>query len=661
MANRTTDELRYYQLLAERYPNSAEVGKEIVFLETLLNLPKGSEIFLSDIHGEYEPFLHVLKNGSGIIKNKIKELLGSQLVEKEINQLAAIIYYPQEKLDLILAENFNQAEFYERTLQQMVLVARDFAKIYTTRRINSLLSGTYGELIAELVAERELGADNDYYQQLVQSLIDIDLCKSLIIALAAFIQRLAVHKIHIIGDIYDRGPGAEIIMDKLIEYHSVDIQWGNHDMVWMGAASGSQACIANVLRLSLRYANTDTLEHGYGIRLVQLASFAIEHYKDDKSLIFNPKVGPEDLLNQSEHWLNSIMHKAITIIQFKLEGQLIMRRPEFKLNDRLLLDKIDYSKGVINLNGKTYPLKDTYLPTVDPNDPFKLSEQEAALMTMLTSSFKDSRRLNDHVRFLFEIGGLYKISNNSLLYHGCIPLTEDGDLRDVTIGAITLKGRALLDYLDVTVRNGYFGKVGSEQQLYGLDMMWYLWEGPDSPIFGKDKMATFERYFLMDKDLQKETKSAYYRYRDNPDTCTMILKEFGLTDPDAVILNGHVPVEVKKGESPIKADGKLIVIDGGFSKAYQGQTGIAGYSLIFNSYGRQLIAHDPFESTAKAIAEELDIAYSETILHQSDRRLRVKELDEGEKIRHKIAELRKLLHLFQEGKIKEKEGRYIGK
>jgi fructose-1,6-bisphosphatase-3 len=393
---------------------------------------------------------------------------------------------------------------------------------------------------------------------------------------------------------------------------------------------------------------------------VQLASFAIEHYKDDKSLIFNPKVGPEDLLNQSEHWLNSIMHKAITIIQFKLEGHLIMRRPEFKLNDRLLLDKIDYSKGIINLNGKSYSLKDAYLPTVDPADPFKLSEQEAALMTMLTSSFMDSKRLHDHVSFLFEIGGLYKISNNSLLYHGCIPLTESGELRDVTIGEVTLKGRALLDYLDATVRNGYFGKVGSEQQHYGLDMMWYLWEGPHSPIFGKDKMATFERYFLTDSVLQKETKSAYYQYRDDPATCTMILKEFELTDPDAVILNGHVPVEVKKGESPIKAKGKLIVIDGGFSKAYQGQTGIAGYSLIFNSYGRQLIAHDPFESTAKAIEEELDIAYSETILHQSDKRLRVKELDEGEKIRHKITELRMLLSLFQKGKIKEKVGRYFG-
>jgi fructose-1,6-bisphosphatase-3 len=660
MENRISEELRYYQLLAERYPNSAEVGKEIVFLETLLNLPKGSEIFLSDIHGEYEPFLHVLKNGSGIIKNKIKELFGGKLNDKEVNQLASIIYYPEEKLDLILQKTTDQAAFYERTLRQMVIISRDFAKIYTTRRLTSLLSGTYGELIAELVAERELGADNDYYQQLVQSIIDIDLCKPLIGALAAFIQRLAVHKIHIIGDIYDRGPGAEIIMDKLIEYHSVDIQWGNHDMVWMGAASGSQACIANVLRLSLRYANTDTLEHGYGIRLVQLASFAIEHYKDDKSLIFNPKVGPEDLLNQSEHWLNSIMHKAITIIQFKLEGHLIMRRPEFKLNDRLLLDKIDYSKGIINLNGKSYSLKDAYLPTVDPADPFKLSEQEAALMTMLTSSFMDSKRLHDHVSFLFEIGGLYKISNNSLLYHGCIPLTESGELRDVTIGEVTLKGRALLDYLDATVRNGYFGKVGREQQHYGLDMMWYLWEGPHSPIFGKDKMATFERYFLTDSVLQKETKSAYYQYRDDPATCTMILKEFGLTDPDAVILNGHVPVEVKKGESPIKAKGKLIVIDGGFSKAYQGQTGIAGYSLIFNSYGRQLIAHDPFESTAKAIEEELDIAYSETILHQSDKRLRVKELDEGEKIRHKITELRMLLSLFQKGKIKEKVGRYFG-
>lgn len=647
--------LKYFKLLSEQFPNRARVGKEIVLLESQLNLPKGNEIFLSDVHGEHEPFLHMLKNGSGIIKEKIKMLFGSELEGNSINQLASIIYYPKEKVELLLDKGLEPALFYEQTLVRLVQIARDFARIYPNRKLNKLLPADYGDIILEMVGERDLGADNGYYRQIIQSIIDIDQCQQLIISLCTFIQRLAVDRIHIIGDIYDRGPGADIIMEKLIEYHSVDIQWGNHDIVWMGAAAGSPACIANVLRLSLRYANTETLEQGYGINLVQLASFAIEHYKHDKSIVFNPKVTPDELLNQSEHWLNRLMHKAITIIQFKLEGQLIKRRPEFDMDDRLLLDHLDIERGVVQIDGKDHALNDTFLPTINPEHSHELSTEEQQLMERLITSFKESSKLQRHVGFLYEKGGMYKSINNNLLYHGCIPLTEEGDLKPVSLGGEPKKGKALMDYLESIVKHGYFGKVGTDARALGEDMAWYLWAGPDSPIFGKDKMATFERYFLEDQEVQKETMNAYYQYRDNPDTSDLILKEFGLSASNAMIMNGHVPVQVKKGESPIKAKGKLVVIDGGFAKAYQGQTGIAGFSLISNAFGRQLIAHEPFDSTEKAIHEELDIAYSETLLGQSDHMLRVRELDEGRIIKEKIQDLRELLRLFETGKIQERK------
>lgn len=648
-------DLKYFNLLAEQFPNRARVGKEIVLLESQLNLPKGNEIFLSDIHGEHEPFLHVLKNGSGIIKEKIKQLFGAELADQSINQLASIIYYPKEKVELLLESGTEPTLFYEQTLVRLVKIARDFARIYPNRKLNKLLPVDYGDIILEMVAERDLGADNGYYRQIIQSIIDIDQCQQLIISLSTFIQRLAVDRIHIIGDIYDRGPAADIIMEKLIEYHSVDIQWGNHDMVWMGAAAGSPACIANVLRLSLRYANTETLEQGYGINLVQLASFAIEHYKNDKSIVFNPKVTPDELLNQSEHWLNRLMHKAITIIQFKLEGQLIKRRPEFDMNDRLLLDQLNLEHGTVHINGKDHALNDTFLPTINAEDPHQLSKEESQLMERLITSFRESSKLQRHVSFLYENGGMYKAINNSLLYHGCIPLTDKGLLKPVSLGSEPKQGKDLMDYLEGIVKQGYFGKSGTKAKALGEDMAWYLWAGPDSPIFGKDKMATFERYFLEDEVVQKEHMNPYYQYRDDPNTADMILREFGLASNNAMIMNGHVPVQVKKGESPVKADGKLVVIDGGFAKAYQGQTGIAGFSLISNAYGRQLIAHEPFDSTEKAIHKELDIAYSETLLGQSDHMLRIHELDEGRMLSEKIKDLKTLLQYFESGAIQERK------
>ncbi len=645
-------DLKYLKLLAEKFPNQQEVGKEIVLLNSTLNLTKGAEIFLSDIHGEHEAFQHVIRNGSGVIRQKIEELFPN-MSEADSRRLAAIIYYPEEKMPLLKEESEDVRAFYRSTLMKVIKVAQDFCSIYANRKLLKLLPSSYGDIILELVAERTVGVDNRYYDDIIENIIEIGQADHLIIAFSYFIQRLSIHKIHIIGDVYDRGPGAEVIMDELIDHHAVDFQWGNHDIVWMGAAWGSLACMANVLRLSLRYANTTTLEMGYGINLLPLASFAIEHYKEDQSIIFNPKVEPDELLNKSEQWLNSLMHKAISIIQFKLESQLVARRPEFDMEDRMILDKLDLQNELVAIEGNTYPLKDKFFPTYNGDDPFALTLEEEAVVHQIAHSFQKSTRLQRHAKFLLEKGGMYKITNKNLLYHGCIPLNEDGSLKEVSLGDAPLKGRELMDFIEQRVQIAFSGKVGSDVKQEALDLIWYLWAGPDSPIFGKHKMATFERYFVEDKSIQKEIKGHYYHFRDDPKTCSMILEEFGLSDKDAVILNGHVPVSVTKGESPVKADGKLIVIDGGFCKAYQGQTGIAGYTLIHNHFGRQLIAHETFESQKKAIEEELDIAYSEMVLSQSDTRLRVRDLDDGEVIQSKIDDLKELMNLYQTGKLKE--------
>lgn len=647
-------QLKYLKQLARSYPNRVEASKEIVMLSSVLNLTKGAEIFLSDVHGEHEAFQHLMRNGSGIIKQKIKELYVKELSEAEINQLASIVYYPVRKLEMIKQQQSSLETFYKKILHRLIQLTRSFASIYSTRKLHTLLPADFSNIIMELVAEREVGEKNNYYNQLLKSIIALDQADKLIEEFSRFIQILSIHKVHIIGDVYDRGPGAEIIMDELMRLQSLDFQWGNHDIVWMGAACGSRACIANVLRLSLRYGNTDTLEKGYGIHLMPLASFAIEHYKSDDSIVFNPKVSPDDMFNESEQWLNRLMHKAISIIQFKLEGQLIKRRPEFGINDRLLLDKIDFDKGNIVLDGKEQTLQDTFLPTIDPGDPHALSPEEEELVKRLETSFIKSKRLQQHAQLLFEKGSMYTVTNNNLLYHGCIPMSGAGEFQEVELGKGLKKGKALMDFFDQEMTVARSGVENSEEKHYAVDLIWYLWAGPLSPLFGKHKMATFERYFLSDPDTHKEIKDHYYTYRDDPDSCDMILSEFGLESKDAVILNGHVPVSVRKGESPVKADGRLIVIDGGFAKAYQKQTGIAGYTLMHNAYGRQLIAHEPFESQKKAIKEELDIAYSETILNQSARKHKVKDTEDGVQLRDRINDLHQLLDAFANGVIREK-------
>lgn len=646
--------LKYLKLLAEKYPNATSAGIEIMLQQSILELPKGSELFLSDVHGEHESFNHVLRNGSGIIRSQIGRIFGDELTEKQVRALATLIYYPNEKLDMLSQAGGLTKVFYEATLDQFVRIARKLSSVYAYRKIEAILPEVFGKVIFELVHKQDhLVNKSDYYHQIVQSVIQIEQADQLIIAFAKFIQRLAVHKIHIIGDIFDRGPGAEHIMDTLIRHHSVDVQWGNHDIVWMGAACGSEACIANVLRLSLRYGNTDTLEKGYGINLIPLASFALEHYKEDKSIVFDPKTTPDQSLSTSEMWLNRIMHKAITIIQFKLEEQLVQRRPEFNMADRLFLDKINLEEGVLEVNQKKYPLTDSYLPTLDPAEPTRLSGAEEGLLHVLKASFRESRRLQRHVKFLYETGGLYKVTNANLLYHGCIPLDKEGELEEVSFGDQKFKGKALMDYLEKVAREAFFGSRRSPGRQFAVDMMWYLWAGPNSPLFGKSKMATFERYFTRDMALQAEKKSHYYAYRDNEAACRMILREFGVDPDQGLIVNGHVPVVVKEGENPLKANGKLLVIDGGFAKAYQQQTGIAGYSLIYDYYGLKLIAHEPFESTQNAIENEMDIASSKTIVSRSSEKLRVKDLEDSASIKERVADLKALISSYQQGLIKE--------
>jgi len=645
-----TNDPKYLKLLSNDFPNAAQVGKEIILLEALLSLPKSSELFISDIHGEHESFQHMLKNGSGLIRQKIIKLFENKISESEIKKLASLIYYPKEKLQIIKNENPGWEEFYKISIKRLVSVANEFTSLYTNRKISRLLSEGYGLIIAELL-KGELGGEGKsvYCDKLINTIIEIGECDKLIIALGEFIQRIAIAKIHVIGDIYDRGPSAESVMDSLINYHTVDIQWGNHDIVWMGAASGSLACMANVIRLSLRYGNTNTLEKGYGINLIPLASFALEHYKKDKSLIFNPKIKPEDLLNESELWLNRIMHKAISIIQFKLEEQLIDRRPELKLSHRKMLSNIDFSNSTITIDSKSYDLKDSWFPTIDPTDPTRLSREEAFLIKQLSDSFQHSDRLKKHMQFLYEKGSMYHIANDCLLFHGSIPIDKNGDLAEVDMLGRKLKGRKYMDFLDKLAREAYSGVAGSDENDLAVDMMWYLWSGPESPLFGKDKMTTFERYFVNEVDLHKETKSHYYEFRDIPETAYKILEDFGLDADNSIIINGHVPVVVKEGESPIKANGKLIVIDGGFAKAYQKQTGIAGYTLIFDDQGKQIIAHLPFESAAKAIWDEQDILAAETLYSYSAKPLKVADIRDGNPIKEKIEDLKELLHCYRSG------------
>ena len=645
--------LNYLRILAKEYPTIAAASTEIINLQSILNLPKGTEHFMTDIHGEYEQFNHILKNGSGSIKRKIDEEFGNTLSVKDKKSLATLIYYPEEKLDIILKDEENIEDWYKITLHRLVQITKRVASKYTRSKVRKALPRDFAYVIEELITEKAEVQDKEaYYNEIIHTIIRIGRAQDFIIAISNLIQRLVIDHLHIVGDIFDRGPGPHIIMDTLRNYHSVDIQWGNHDVVWMGAAAGQEACIASVLRMAIRYGNLDTLEEGYGINLVPLVTFCLDTYKDVDCEAFKTSVNNEYDARYAA--LNKMMHKAMTIIQFKLEGALIRKYPEWDMEDRLLLDKIDWKKGTVKVNGKVYPLKDTDFPTVDKKDPYKLTSAEEEMMERLRHAFLRSEKLQKHVRFLYSKGSMYKIYNSNLLYHGCVPLDENGNFKKVKLFGKTYSGKALYDILDNYARKGYYGAENDKETVRGKDILWYIWTNANSPVFGKDKMATFERYLIEDKETHVEKKNKYYDLIDDESTVSRILREFGLDERFSHIVNGHVPVEQKKGESPIKCGGKLLVIDGGFSKAYQAKTGIAGYTLVYNSHGMWIAAHEPFESKEAAIRKETDIVSDSFIVESSSIRLRVADTDTGYDIREQICQLEDLLKAYRDGIIVEK-------
>lgn len=650
------NELRYLKLLSNQYPTIADACTEVINLQAILNLPKGTEHFLTDIHGEYEPFIHVLKNASGVIKRKITDIFGNSLSQNDIKSLATLIYYPEQKLEVIMKEEQNIEDWYKITLYRLVEICRFVSSKYTRSKVRKALPKDFAYIIEELLHEQSDRLNKEeYYNEIIKTIIKIGRANEFIIAISKLIQKLVIDRLHIIGDIFDRGPRADIVMDTLINYHSVDIQWGNHDILWIGAAAGSEACIATVIRIGARYANLGTIEDGYGINLLPLATFAIDFYKHDDCLGFKPKIEDGKDCSEKDIKLIAQMHKAIAIIQFKLEGKIIKRRPYFRMQDRLLLNKINYEENTINLEGKIYKLKDDKFPTINPENPYELIPEEIELIEKLKFSFLNSEKLQKHVSFLFAKGSIYLKHNSNLLYHGCIPLNEDGSFKRVSIGnsGKEYSGKAFLDRLEILVREGYFYKNNPEAKSYGMDITWYLWNGLDSPLFGKNKMTTFERYFIEDKATHIEKKNYYFDLEDDEKVCNMIFRKFGLDSKVSHIINGHVPVKIKEGESPIKANGKLLVIDGGFSRAYQAQTGIAGYTLIYNSYGLVLVSHEPFESTQKAIEEEKDILSTTVVLEQEVERKRVGDTDIGEELKLQIKDLEMLLDAYRKGIIKE--------
>ena len=649
-----TPSLKYLKLLSEKYPTIQAASTAIINFSAQLQLPKGTEHFLSDIHGENEAFQHVVRNGAGSILRKIDEMFGNSMSKSERRNLATLIYYPELKAPLMLQSVADKEEWSRLTLVRLVKFARRLSSKYRRETVRNLLPRHVAETIEELLYDQE-GVEHKaaYYQSQIDTIVSTGSAQSFITSLAELIQKLAVERLHVIGDIYDRGPGAHLIVDALMEHHDVDIQWGNHDILWMGAAAGSEACIGNVIRTCLRYGNMETLENGYGISLLPLASFALETYRDDPCELFTPKVSADDKFTSQEIRLMAQMQKAMAIIQLKVESQVIKRRPQYQMQDRLLLDKIDYQRGVIKLDGKEYPLLDKLFPTIDPKDPDALSAEEQVVMDKLVLSFVNSKKLQQHVRFLFAVGSLYLAHDGNLLYHGCIAMNDDGEFKSFSVDGKSFAGKEFLDRVDRLARQGYFATDNLEHKLYGMDVMWFLWCAPQSPLFGKEKMATFERYFIAEKETHAEKRNAYYTLRDTEKSASKILREFGLNPNTGRIINGHVPVKVAKGERPIKANGRLIVIDGGFSRAYQKQTGIAGYTLISNSRGMLLAAHQPFESTQKAVSEEIDIDSEMEIIHSHPFRMRVSDTDRGREIQEQIDELQELLHAYREGLIKE--------
>lgn len=650
------EDLRYLRLLAREFPTVSSVTTEIINLEAILHLPKPTEHFMADIHGEHEAFEHVLRNASGNIKRKVNELFGNTISEEERKDLCTLIYYPEGKLKLLNQSGIDLNEFYRESLSKLIKLCRDISSKYTRSKVRKSLPEEYAYIIEELLHENN-GIENKqaYLSVIVETIIGTGRAEHFITALCYLIQRLTIDRLHILGDIFDRGPGAHHIMDTLCEYHHVDITWGNHDVLWMGAAAGNTCCIASVLRLSLRDANTTTLEDGYSINMVPLATFAMEQYADDPCEIYQPRVD-EERTNFTDKDIRLIaqMHKAVSVIEFKLSGQIAMKHPEWGMMDRCLMEFIDKERGIITIDGNEYEMKDKLWPTLDPKNPYALTPEESDLMERLRHSFMRSERLQSHVNCLLMRGGMYTIYNSNLMFHAAVPINEDGSMREVVFDGVTVKGKELLKKVERMARTAFDNDLEPEAREQAADFFWYLWCGPESPLFGKAKMATFERYLLTDKEVQKEPKGWYYILRDNEQVCDRILDEFGVMGEHRHIINGHVPVRVGKGETPIRANGRLMVIDGGFSKVYHNRTGIAGYTLVYHSRGFELIQHAPFTSTEDAIKEGTDIHSTTQIVEMMGQRKKVRDTDIGRGIMIKIADLERLLTAYRKGVIKER-------
>jgi len=647
-------DMRVLQLLAQTFPTPEAASTEIINLQAILNLPKGTEHFMADIHGEHEAFLHILRNASGNIKRKVKELYADTLSRDEIRELCTLIYYPEKKLEILKAQEDDMSAFYATTLKHLIPVCQSVSAKYTRSRVRKALPSEYAYIIEELLHESPSDHHKQaYWDAILDSIMETGQSDSFIIAICYVIQRLAVDQLHILGDVFDRGPGAHIIMDTLLDYGHFDIQWGNHDALWMGAAAGNDACIANVLRLSLRFANMATLEDGYGINLLPLATFAMEVYKDDPCTLFRPRLeGREGTLSEKQQHLIAQMHKAITVLQFKLEGRLIDARPEWRMADRKVLSFIDFNNMTYSVGGNSYPLLDQHLPTVNPSNPYQLTIEEADLVQKLHHSFRISAKLQKHIKCLLQHGCMYAICNSNLLFHASVPMNADGTLRQVDLNGRQLSGRPLLHQIGMTVRSAFNSDTPLERRQFARDYFWYLWCGTDSPLFDKNKMTTFERYFIADKSTHTEEKGAYYLLRDNAQVCDYILDSFGVEGSHRHIINGHVPVHVAAGETPIKADGRLMVIDGGFAEAYHKTTGIAGYTLVFHSRGFELIQHEPFKDTKEAIRQGTDIKSSKQIVEMTGQRMMVRDTDKGRQLMEQIKELQELLYAYRHGIIR---------
>lgn len=654
---------RYLRLLSEKFPNTDAAVTEIINLQAILSLPKGTEHFVSDLHGASNAFIHMIKNASGVIRRKVDDIFGDTISEPEKRALCALIYYPDERIqhvhehgmvdEAMPVDGIRIGDWYQRRLHQVLDVTRSVSAKYSRSKVHKLLPKNYAYVIEELLYESSIEPDRSrYFQSIVDAIILTGRAEQLLIHISYLIHTLAIDTWHIVGDIFDRGPGANRIMDVLATVRDYDIQWGNHDIAWMAAFAGNWAMIATVLRVSIRYANIETLEEGYGINLLPLANFAMEKYGNDPCTVFQTKDFENNPRLTRSAQLMAKMHKAISIIQFKLEGQTILRHPEYAMYDRLFLDKIDYTQGVITINGYTYPITDTNLPTIDPMQPYALSQEEEELMQQLVRSFSKSEKAQTHLRMLYQHGSLFLVRNDFVLYHAAIPMNEDGTFMEVDVCGEKVKGKALMQRIDRIVRMAYFGK-GKEKN-DALDYMFYLWCGYGSPLYHKDKMSTFERYFIGVPALERERRGAYYSLADKREVCEMIMQEFSVDPQYGRIINGHIPVKTIQGETPERADGKRFVIDGGFSKPYQEKTGISGYTLIYHSYGIQLVEHEKFESREQAVLSGSDIHSRIQLQDFTGHRILVRDTDRGRELTKQVNDLHLLLQAYQSGLIDER-------